>query len=64
MNIIILLENMKGRVHFGDLYVDGRIILKFIFEKYCETMLIGFTWLRVETNGGRGCEHRNELSGS
>jgi hypothetical protein len=32
--------------------VDGRIILKWITGIHCLNVLIGFTWLRIETTGG------------
>jgi hypothetical protein len=35
-----------------DVGVDGRIILKWIWEKYGENMWTGFIWLRRGTSGG------------
>jgi hypothetical protein len=37
-----------------DLRADGRIIayLKWIFEKYVVSMLIGLSWLGIRSNGG------------
>jgi hypothetical protein len=37
---------------FGDLSVDGRIILKYIFKKYRGKTWTGFIWLRIGTSNG------------
>jgi hypothetical protein len=45
-------DSLKGRNHSEDLGIDGRTILKFIFDKYCWKLWIEFMWLRIETGGG------------
>jgi hypothetical protein len=40
----ILIGNLKGRDHLGDLNVDGRIILKWISRTYPSTVWIGFKY--------------------
>jgi len=37
--------------HWGDLDVDGRIVLRWIFGKW-EAVETGWTWLRIGTDGG------------
>jgi len=45
-------RNLKVRVHFGDLGVDGRIILRWIFRKWDVEVCTGSSWLRIGTGGG------------
>jgi hypothetical protein len=40
------------RVHLGDLGVDGRIILRWIFRKWDAGLWTGSSWLRIWTDGG------------
>jgi len=42
---------MRERDHWGDLDVDGRIILRWIFGKW-EGVEAGWSWLRTGTDGG------------
>jgi hypothetical protein len=43
MHVICWLEGLKGRDHLGDIDVDGRIILKWISEKYGMMVLTNVT---------------------
>jgi len=47
----VLVGKPGGKSHWGDLDVDGRIILRWIFEKW-EGVETGLSWLRIETDGG------------
>jgi hypothetical protein len=38
---------VKGKYHFGDLDIDGRIILKHIFTKE------GVDWINLAQDGGK-----------
>jgi len=49
MNIKLLLENLKGRDHFGDLSIDWNIILKRILVKHCEVV----NWIKLICDGVR-----------
>jgi hypothetical protein len=44
-------ENLTGRGHKEDLGVDGRIVLKWILEKWGGKVWAGFIWFRTETSG-------------
>jgi hypothetical protein len=54
-------RNLRERDHLGDLGVDWRIILRWIFRKWDVRVLTGSILLRV---GGGTCESSNEPSGS
>ena len=43
--------NLRERGHWGDLVVDGRIILRWIFGKF-EGVETGWSWFRIGTDGG------------
>jgi len=43
--------NLRERGHWGDLDVDGRLILRWNFGKW-EGVEIGWSWLRIGTGGG------------
>jgi hypothetical protein len=42
---------MKGRDHFRDQDIDGRIILKLILNEYDGSMLTHFVWLKIGISG-------------
>jgi hypothetical protein len=48
----ILVGKSEGRDHSEDLGIGGRIILKWILEKYCGRVWTGFIWLRIGTGDG------------
>jgi hypothetical protein len=52
MHAMFWLENLKGRDHFKDLGVDGKVILEWILRKRCGNVWTGFIWLRIGTSGG------------
>jgi hypothetical protein len=45
-------EKLNETSHLQDLRVDGRIILKYILQKYHDKLWIRLLWLRTETCGG------------
>jgi hypothetical protein len=45
-------ENLSKRAHWGDLGIDGKIILKWIFRKWDVGACTGLSWFRIETGGG------------
>jgi hypothetical protein len=47
----ILVGRPKGKNHFEDLVVDGRIILKWISKKWDGEAGTGLIWLRIRTGG-------------
>jgi hypothetical protein len=44
-------KSLKERDHLEDLYVGGRIILKWNLEKYNGVIWTSFIWLRMGTSG-------------
>jgi len=48
----VLEGRTKGRGSLEDLGVDGRIILKWIFQQWDGQAWTGFIWLRIGTGGG------------
>jgi hypothetical protein len=52
-HIKILVTNpQKRRNHLGELAIDGKIVLKWIFGKLGVRMRTSFNWLRVASSGG------------
>jgi len=43
---------LKRESHVGDTDEDGRIILKWIFEKHSVKLWTILNWLRAQSNGG------------
>ena len=49
----VVVGNLRERDHLGDPYVDGRIILKWIFRKWDLGVWTRSNWLRIGTGGGQ-----------
>jgi len=49
----VLIGKPKGKNHWGDLGVDGWIILGRISRKWDVGIWTGLSWPRIETGGGR-----------
>jgi len=47
----VLVGKPEGKNHWGDLDIDGRIILRWFFGKW-EGVETGWSWLRIGTDGG------------
>jgi len=45
-------RNIRETDHLEDLGVDGKIILKWIFNNWDEQTWTGLVWLRIGTRGG------------
>jgi hypothetical protein len=58
-----LTREPKGRRQLGDLFVDGRIVLKQIWERAISKISIEFSWFRRGPVSS-SCENGNELIGS
>jgi hypothetical protein len=50
--VVITLGNFRVRDHLGDLGLDGRIILRWIFRKWDVGVWTGSRWLKIGTGGG------------
>ena len=55
--------NWRERDHWGDLGIDGWIILGWTSRRWDVDIWTGLDWPRIET-GGVACECGNEPSGS
>ena len=49
----VLVGNRREGYHWGDLGVDGWIILGWISRRWDVGIWTGFGWPRIETGGGR-----------
>ena len=49
----LLVGKPEGRNHWGDLGIDGRIILERISRRWDVGIWTGLGWPRIETGGGR-----------
>jgi len=49
----VLLGKREGKNHWGDLGVDGWIILGWISRRWDVGIWTGLGWPRIETGGGR-----------
>jgi hypothetical protein len=52
MHINIWSESVKGRDHWEDLDIDGRINFGWILEKSGGKLWTGFIWLEIGVSGG------------
>ena len=59
----VLVGKPEGKNHWGDLGVDGWIILGWISKRWDIGTWTGLGWPRIET-GADACECGNEPSGS
>ena len=48
----VLVGKPEGKGHWGDLDVDGRIIIRWTFRKWEGVVWIGWSWLRIGTVDG------------
>jgi hypothetical protein len=48
----VLVGRLEGKNHLEDLGIDGRIMLKWIFNKWDREAWTGLIWLRIGTGGG------------
>ena len=49
----ILVGKLEGKNHWGDLGVDGCIILGWISRRWDVAIRAGLGWPRIQTGGGR-----------
>jgi hypothetical protein len=48
----VLVGKPEGKRPLGRSYLDGRIILRWMFRKLEGVVGTGWSWLRIETGGG------------
>jgi hypothetical protein len=48
---MVFVGNLRERDHWGNPYLVGRIILRWIFRKWNVGVWTGLSWLRLETGG-------------
>ena len=48
----VLVAKPEGKRPLGDQFVDGRIILRWIFRKLEGVVGTGWSWFRIGTGGG------------
>jgi hypothetical protein len=60
--IVFWLEGPKGRDHWEDLGVSGRITLRWTLGRQGSMGLTGFIWLGIGSSDGF-CKYSNEASG-
>ena len=51
--IMYLVGKLEGKIHWGDLGIDGWIILGWISRRWDVGIWTGLGWPRIETCGGR-----------
>jgi hypothetical protein len=47
-----LVANREGRDHLGDKGVNGRVMLKWILQKYGIGVWTEFNWIKIQSSGG------------
>jgi hypothetical protein len=56
------MKNLKGSDHWGDLIIDGKIVLNWVLGELGWSARIGFIWLRIRAGAVTGSsEHGNRV---